>query len=350
MRDDLLVVGFDLESGEEVHVGERPAHQWHRLGFHGTRTLVCFYCFRGIDAPPGTRVALLVRGRTGGRVRFHFAHPPGRAPHGGHHPETVWHLTTKHLLARWARTQPSVTDVRLEQWTPEHTRRADVWVRLSDGSQLALEAQRALLPDHAWTARHRDYAAAGIRDVWLWLPGLDVPHVVFDHGLPVWFFRPENRLIGGAFGQPHPRTGRWWEAPDLSIYALHHPPCPRDRLDRLRIPLDQMSLDRDGLTLPDLLHNQLHTSQRETRESAETRRRGEDRWARELHAHRQAAAAKAPQTGQAPSDQEPRPRPAPGRPPARSRTPNTSRTGHICSTCLLPLDPNLARFGRHIGC
>ncbi|MFC4518055.1 hypothetical protein [Streptomyces ehimensis] len=55
--------------------------------------------------------------------------------------------------------------VRLEQWTPDHDRRADIAVRLEDGTRLALEAQRMLMTDDAWRARHRDYARAGIVDV-----------------------------------------------------------------------------------------------------------------------------------------------------------------------------------------
>jgi hypothetical protein len=168
MRGDLLVIGFDLTTGREVHVADRSAAQWRPMGYGAAETLVCLYCLHGVDAPPGTRVPLITKGRIGGRIRTHFAHPPGMAPAGGHHAETVWHITAKHLLARWARVCPGVTDVRLEHWTPDQERRADVHVRLADGSRVALEAQQAQLTDTAWLARHRDYEAAGIRDVWFW--------------------------------------------------------------------------------------------------------------------------------------------------------------------------------------
>jgi competence CoiA-like predicted nuclease len=140
--DDLLVVGFDLETQREVHIGDRPLEQWRALGYGRRETVVCFYCYRGIDAPKGTKVPLLARGRIGGLVRPHFAHPAGTAPPGGHSRETVWHINAKHRLARWALSLPNVTDVRLEQWTPDRDRRADVHVVLDDGARLALEAQR----------------------------------------------------------------------------------------------------------------------------------------------------------------------------------------------------------------
>ncbi|GGV45251.1 hypothetical protein GCM10010293_53120 [Streptomyces griseoflavus] len=102
MLDDLLVVGFDLQMQREVHMGEKPVEQWRELGYGRMETVVCFYCWRGIDAPAGTKVPLLARGRIGGLVRPHFAHPAGTAPPGGYNPETVWHINAKHRLARWA--------------------------------------------------------------------------------------------------------------------------------------------------------------------------------------------------------------------------------------------------------
>jgi hypothetical protein len=82
VRDDLLVVGLDLTTGREVHVADRPAEEWRQLGYGAAGTLVCFFCFHGVDAAPGTRVPLVTKGRFGGRVRTHFAHPPGQAPAG----------------------------------------------------------------------------------------------------------------------------------------------------------------------------------------------------------------------------------------------------------------------------
>lgn len=138
MQDDLLVVGFDLETQTEVHIGDRPLEQWRALGYGRRETVVCFYCWHGIDAPKGTRVPLLARGRIGGLVRPHFAHPAGTAPPSGHRGETVWHINAKHRLARWARLLPNVMQVRLEEWTEHRDRRADVHVVLNDGARLAL--------------------------------------------------------------------------------------------------------------------------------------------------------------------------------------------------------------------
>lgn len=327
MQDDLLVVGLDLETGHEVHVAERSMEYWRARGYSGTRTLVCFYCFHGFEAPMGTRVPLVVRGRLGGRVRPHFAHPAGKAPDGGHHPETVWHLTAKHTLARWARGLPTVAAVRLEQWTPSHDRRADVAVRLHDGTCIALEAQRELMTDDAWHRRHHDYARAGIRDVWLWRPGLHVPHVVLGEGLPVWFYAPSSGQIGTAFGRPHIRRHRWWEAEDLTVFALHHPPCPQDELDRHRLPLAALGLDLHGAVLPEGMWKSLHDSQQKVRQEAAQRRESEARYARQLRHVQQRRTA----------DSRPAPPPAPP-------------GGLRCTVCKRPLASELAKAGRHILC
>ncbi|MFI9206303.1 competence protein CoiA family protein [Streptomyces sp. NPDC053048] len=330
MQDDLLVVGFDLETRREVHVAEQPPEYWKQRGYGGTEQLVCFYCFHGFEAATGTRVPLVTRGRLGGKVRRHFAHPSGTAPDGGHHPETVWHITTKHALARWARTQPGVAAVRLEQWTPDHDRRADVAVRLEDGTRLALEAQRMLMTDDAWRARHRDYARAGIVDVWFWRPGVHFPHVVLDERLPVWFYVASKGSVWTAFGRPHPRRRRWWEAQDLAVFGLHHPPCPLDDLERQAIPLGELGLGPRGAELPEALHSKLQESQRQAREEAATWRESEARYARQVRAanQRRAQAAR-------------RPAPPPAPVPAG---------GLRCTVCRRALAPELAKAGRHILC
>ncbi|MFI0790891.1 hypothetical protein ACH4Q6_35520 [Streptomyces lydicus] len=51
---------------------------------------------------------LSVRGRIGGPVRPHFAHPAGTAPPRGHIRDTVRHVNTKYRLARWA---PALSNV-----------------------------------------------------------------------------------------------------------------------------------------------------------------------------------------------------------------------------------------------
>ncbi|MFJ8762933.1 hypothetical protein [Streptomyces cyaneofuscatus] len=116
---------------------------------------MCFYCFHGFEAPAGTRVPLVTRGRLGGKVRRHFAHPPGQAPTGGHGPETVWHVTTKHFLAAWAWCRAGVDRVRLEAVDGRPRPVGDVEVLLQDGTKIALEAQRKLMTDEGGRAPHR---------------------------------------------------------------------------------------------------------------------------------------------------------------------------------------------------
>lgn len=251
MREDhdLLVVGYDLGSGEEVHIGDQPLEHWRARGYGRAEQVVCLYCWNGVDAPSGTRVPLLARGRIGGLVRPHFAHPPGTAPVGGHHPETVWHVTAKHRLARWARSLPQVARVQLERWTPGRERRADVWVQLHTGAVLALEAQSELITDELWQARHRDYAANGIRNVWFLRPGTRVPHVLFAEGIPAWTLYHREGEAAARLGEPHWRGPQWWTK-ELRLFAPHHPPCAGDPVTTERFALGELGLDAGGVTLP----------------------------------------------------------------------------------------------------
>ncbi|WP_431921490.1 competence protein CoiA family protein [Nonomuraea jabiensis] len=335
MRDDLLVVGFDLTTGREVHVAERPAKVWRQLGYGAAATLVCFFCFHGIDAAPGSRVPLVTRGRVGGQVRTHFAHPPGQAPAGGHHPETIWHLSTKHVLAQWARSCPQVAQVHLEQWTPCRQRRADVAVELIDGGRLTLEAQQTYLTDQAWAARHHDYATAGITDVWFWRRQADIPRRILTEGVPAWLIDTGAEVAGTTvetfLGHPHPKSGRWWEEPDQSIYALHHPPCPTDTLLSRLIPLARLGLDRTGARLPAPVRQELASSLHR---------------AVQVAADQQAQQLRRQQRHQ-PSAPRSRPTPTPW---AQERMARPKHEGPHCSVCGNPLDPWLANLGRHIGC
>jgi hypothetical protein len=52
VQDDLLVVGFDLETRREVHIAEGPPERWKRLGYGGTGQLVCFLLFPRLSRPP----------------------------------------------------------------------------------------------------------------------------------------------------------------------------------------------------------------------------------------------------------------------------------------------------------
>ncbi|MFC7483031.1 hypothetical protein ACFQX7_27745 [Luedemannella flava] len=89
---DRSVVGLDLITNISVHVEDASRAHWQNKGHNGDGTLVCWHCYHGTDALPGTQVPLLYKGgRTAGKVRPYFAHPPRVGPPGGHHPETVWH-------------------------------------------------------------------------------------------------------------------------------------------------------------------------------------------------------------------------------------------------------------------
>lgn len=268
---DLLVVGLDLRNEQEVYCDETRLEELRPRGYSGDRSLVCALCYAGVEAPVGSQVPLVVRGREGGERRPHFAHPAGRAPDGGHAPESVWHLEAKHQLARWARSRPNVAHVHVERWTPDLKRRADVEVRLTDETRLALEAQATRLSDPEWIARHRDYRAQGMIDAWVWWPGLRFHHwVVSKNGLPLWQLDPVDGSLSLLAGRPHPKPSRWWAEPDAAVFALHSPPCSRDRISRLTRPLSGFGLSRGGIVLPGDLRKRL--SRERKRITSEARR------------------------------------------------------------------------------
>lgn len=104
MSDYNLTVALDTVGHQYVCAPTDPADPAMdalRAGsYRGDQTLVCALCYAGVDAAPGIRVPLVVKGRIGGVRRPHFAHPPGRGPVGGQHePESVWHLASKETLA-----------------------------------------------------------------------------------------------------------------------------------------------------------------------------------------------------------------------------------------------------------
>ncbi|MCX4682603.1 competence protein CoiA [Streptomyces sp. NBC_01433] len=333
MLDDLLVVGFDLETQTEVHIGERPLEQWRALGYGQRATVVCFYCWRGIDASTETKVPLLARGRIGGLVRPHFAHPAGTAPPGGHSRETVWHINAKHRLAHWADSLPNVTRVRLEQWTPDRDRRADVHVILDDGARLALEAQRELITDELWQARHRDYAAAGVQDVWFMRPDTRIPHVLFAEGTPAWTLYHRDESAEARLGEPHERGPQWWTQ-DLRLFGPHHPPCAGDRVACERFPLADLGLDADGVTFPPAMTRRLADQAARVRRDAEQAQRQQEQAAQWRHQATTRPARPWQPTPLPPV--RPAPRPTDGTP--------------FCKVCHRPLAEALVRYGRHMLC
>jgi hypothetical protein len=242
---DLLVVGLDLESGLEVHAGERTVQQWHQKGHNGDRTLVCAECYAGSDPVGGPRLVPLVpRGREGGARRRHFSHPPGMAPPGGrHHRETRWHAEAKQQIARWARDRGA--QARVEAWTCEGRRRSDVAITLPGGGQIAVEVQLGDISDVQWLARHRDYARAGITDVWLWNSAAWVPRVMFASGQPGWILDLQRRKLGLIHARPRPAPAR-----PLACGLVHWPPCPHDPTAVHWITLQSAQLTPSGIELP----------------------------------------------------------------------------------------------------
>lgn len=336
MQDDLLVVGLNLETGREVHVSDASREYWHARGYSGRRTLVCALCYAGIDAELGTRVPLVIRSKTGGPRRPHFAHPPGQAPAGGHHQESLWHLTAKTVLAAWARRQPCVADVSVERCTPDRARRSDVRVRFRDARQVALEAQATLLTDREWSARHTDYQRQGITDMWLWHPRTRPHLVVASHGQSLWELDPGEQRAYLLLGEAHDRPSHWWTRKDLHLYALHEPPCVGDTLQRRNLPLSTIGLTADGLVIPDPVRRDIEQARIAIREAAQQIRTATSRRIRP-----QPGSGTAPNQAPQPNRQTPSgPRPEPAAKPGKL----------ACMTCNMPLDPILAHIGRHIGC
>lgn len=285
---ELLVVGYDLDTESEVHIGDRTLPEWHAIGYRGSRRLVCYLCWRGVDAAPGTEVALVPRGRLGGRNRAHFAHPPGAGVHTSRAAkETIWHLGMKHRLAAWATGLPNVASAVPERWTPDGKRRADVSVLLDDGSRLALEVQSRAITDRDWVNRHADYATNRVQDVWFMRSGAETPYVL--HQLGVQAFTVHNDTeIAVQLGKAHDRAGNWWEG-DLDTLALHYPPCAGDPIEHLRLPLDTLGLDRNGLVISNAIATRIKADLAELRRDAETAKRHAEyeaqRWTRWRQQH-----------------------------------------------------------------
>ncbi|WP_081635418.1 competence protein CoiA family protein [Nocardia sp. BMG111209] len=247
-----LVVALDLTCRQYVCMPTDPAdprvQELRAKSFSGDRTLVCALCYAERDR----RVSVVVKARVAGQRRPHFAHPSGCAPpEGRHNPETMWHLTSKSMLAAWARRQPGVVDVRNEVWLPNHERRADVHMVFADGHKVAIEIQGYPLSDAEWVNRHRDYQHNGVVDVWLWRPDIRPHRIVLSDGDPrqqLWTFDPDQQSVTLFVGAPH-RT--LWPDPatqdDIVHRVRHLPPCMHDELIPLRCSLDELTLTSQGI-------------------------------------------------------------------------------------------------------
>lgn len=158
--------------------------------------------FQNCPAPDLTTVHR-TRGRDGFR---HLANSDG---HGG--PESFHHVQGKAVVAQWLRdiTVHPGTRVQVEHGIDtQRTRVSDVALISADGQHhVAFEIQYAPITPDEWLARHRDYEAAGIVDVWLFghtrlriargktprLPFAIAPvhEAVIRTGQPLLFLNPE---------------------------------------------------------------------------------------------------------------------------------------------------------------
>lgn len=255
MQKDVLVIGLDLDTNCEVHVTDQPTSYWIGKGPSGNKTLVCLMCHYGYDRPEPADVPLLVKGRTGGARRAHFAHPAGQSPIGGHSPESLWHARAKQTIREWAQSQPNVSTVAIEAWTSNLRRRSDVQVTLQCGTKIAIEVQRQPLTDHRWKARHHDYQAAGLVDVWLWHPATGIPRIVYAEGQPGWTLDLTGAAtVGIAIGLG--RTSDNAESRDRDL-SKHWPPCITDTVHLVPEPLHALTLSPAGLVLPSHIKDRL---------------------------------------------------------------------------------------------
>jgi hypothetical protein len=237
MLKELAVPGLDPRTGKEVRVDDESIEHWQELRAVKQLGVVCLLCYHGWDLAEPAEVPVVFRGKIGGLVRAHFAHRPGHGPSGGHGLETMWHYNSKLLLASWATARPEVQAVAVEHWIPQRRRRSDVQVLLATGETVAIEVQQQPLTDDAWRSRHRDYAAAGIADVWLWHPATDVPGVVLAEDVCGWTFNLATEHLGMV-------TEQRGESEDRSRSL-----SPRGR-SILTVPLTEITLSPSGLEIP----------------------------------------------------------------------------------------------------
>jgi hypothetical protein len=234
----------------------------------------------------------------GGERRHHFAHSVGTASHD--HltgPETLWHLSAKDVLGRWAQTHPGLRDWTLHiDDTPitlrDGRRRPDVLATAPGGTvRVAFEVQYSPLTGTEWKARHDFYAAAGVVDIWLFAhhgpqwrpatarqrrrrelarsaPGWVAPiqlsglhqKMLQEGVIPLWF-DPTAQMVGTATARFHPTpASRRDSLPEDTGYSLPpqatFPAChiAADALEQCQLDLDA----RELRTPARLVHREEH--------------------------------------------------------------------------------------------
>lgn len=331
--DDLMVIGYDLATGQPVHVQDQPPSVWRRKGYGGTGDLICWHCWLGHEAAKGSRVPLVTKGKIDGRVRTHFAHPTGRAPIGGHSLESLFHSTAKADLSRWASRQRGVTRAVVEASTDDRSRRADVMAYFDNGKRVAIEVQISDVSDDQWRARHADYQTAGIVDVWIWRTGMRAG-VARDAGLPVWLLDKDGKTLWTPVASAHNRRWGWWESPDRQVHCAHWPACVGDKTRSQRLALDDCSLTPDGIAPPRSFAEALDDDWRQTLALAEKAR---------------SAPLPAPTSSFHVTEAAAAPSAAP-RPEQPVTAIRSTRVQAKCVVCGLVLDEILVKHGRHFLC
>ncbi len=189
-----------------------------------------------------------------GERRHGFSH---RAGAGGHAPMGVAHLTAQLLIRDWLRERYPDATVDLEVTTEDGLRRADVMYTSATGRQAAFEIQYAGITPAAWQARHDDYAAKGIRDIWLrghLLPQFrthrrEEGHVALNPtleavaaaGQPIMWINPVESLIGFATTE----VRRWDTEPHRLLTTREHGQFEAHPLDEFRLSAEHgMTSDR----------------------------------------------------------------------------------------------------------
>jgi hypothetical protein len=133
---------------------------------------------------------------------------------------------------------------------------------------VAVEVQYSGLTIAAWRARHRDYQAHGITDVWLWHldlppamsaaepPRVELPAVqqaALDQGLPALWIGADGQIGTGYRGRPCAEevddwTSQWWQSVALEHIGLRLPAGP---VAEVAVePLASCTLTVGGLVTP----------------------------------------------------------------------------------------------------
>jgi len=208
------------------------------------------------DCPsPALTTVHRARGRDG------FRHLSNGDGHGG--PESFHHVQGKAVVAAWLRqiVRNPGTRVEVEHGIDtQRTRVADVALVSADRlHRVAFEIQYAPITADYWLARHRDYVAAGIDDVWLFghtrlrrargksetrrFAIAPVHEEVIRSGKPLFFPNPELGLLAVAVEQ-----STLVDEPILAVSRSFG----TTTVEMLTLPLADVRVNSGGVVAPQL--------------------------------------------------------------------------------------------------